>query len=59
MKTLLSSISVISNGQRGGFDVEIRHLPDDCDEFVNYNLWVFSIEGVEKAIANFRREYSL
>ena len=59
MKTLLSSLKVEYDYLKGSYRVEIRHLPDDCEEFLTECFYLFSLQGIEEAIANFRRHWGL
>ena len=60
MKTThVSSITAVFNGQRGGHDLTIRHLPDGASDTVEEQSHHHGVQGVEEAIRNFRLKYKL
>ena len=59
MHTSIASILIEYNGQRGGFDITITHMPSHATENVTQTEHAYSLQGVESVLRNFRIAYNL
>jgi len=57
--TLVSSVLVEYNGQSGGFDITITHLPEDASEHEVVKEYRQTIQGVGEVIRDFRIKWNL